>query len=89
MSVFEAIRKVVRQYEDENGFINLIREGSDTFNISLNLEDEIVFLLLERGIENIVELVETYNDGFRAVYALCVSYIENGELKTYNLPVNA
>lgn len=88
MTTFEAIRKVVKKYEKENGEISLVRQGG-MIETSFNLEEEIVFLLLERGVQNIVELVEAHDDSYWTWYVLCISYIENGELKTYNVPVYA
>jgi hypothetical protein len=84
MTTFEAIREVVKKYEKENGEISLVKWGA-----SFNLEEEIAFLLLERGVQNIVELVEAHDDSYWTWYVLCISYIENGELKTYNVPVYA
>ena len=89
MTTFEAIRKVVKKYEKENGEISLVRWGGGVIEASLNLEEEIVFLLLERGVQNIVELVVAHDDSYWTWYVLCISYIENGELKTYNVPVYA
>lgn len=88
VTIFEAIRKVVKKYEKENGEISLVRQGG-MIETSFNLEEEIIFLLLERGVQNIVELVEAHDDSYGTWYVLCISYIENGELKTYNVPVYA
>lgn len=87
LSVREAIRKSAKKFEDESGFVHLIRTSKDSFELSFNLEDEIEFLLIGLGLEHKVELVKTYRDGFGTYYVLCVSYVNEGMLETYNIPV--
>lgn len=89
MSVYEAIRKITQKFEEDTGHIALVRYSDIDFELSFNLEDEIIFMLVGMGIEHNVELVEAYNDYCRTYYELCVSYIENGTLRTYNVPVYA
>ena len=88
LSVKDAIRKAVRKFEDENGFINLIRYSKSDFETSYNLEDEIEFLLTGLNLEHNVELVMSYQDYHTSYYVLCVSYVNEGKLETYNIPVN-
>jgi hypothetical protein len=87
LTIQEAIRKVVKKFEDENGFINLTRASKDNFDLSFNLEDEIEFLLSGLNLEHKIELFVVYQDFDKSHYALCVSYIRDGILETYNVPV--
>lgn len=87
LSVKKAIRKTAKKYENDQGYIKLFRSSEINFELSFNLEDEVEFLLTGLGLEHKVELVETYSDGFGTYYVLCVSYIENEALETYNIPV--
>lgn len=88
LTVKEAIRKVAKKFEDENGFIKLTRTSKDGFGLSFNLEDEIEFLLTGLNLDHQVELVVSYQDFNVGCYVLCVSYVSEGKLETYNIPVN-
>ena len=88
LTINEAIRKIVRKFEDENGFIKLIRYSRDDFDLSFSLEDEIEFLMTGLNLIHKIELIEAYENGSKNYYVLCVSYVYNGTLETYNIPVN-
>lgn len=89
LSVREAIRKSAKKFEDKSGFVHLVRTNKDSFELSFNLEDEIEFLLTGLGLEHKVELIEAFQDFSAVYYVLCVSYVNEGMLETYNIPISA
>lgn len=89
LTVQEAIRKIVKKFEDEDGYVRLTRTSNTDFDLTFNLEDEIEFMLTGLNLEHDVELIEAFEGyvGANVYYVLCVAYIYEGKLATFNIPV--
>lgn len=88
--ILDAIHKVVGRFEDEDGSVSLYRESdvsTEDNSIQLEIGTEVETLLDGLGVKNSVEVISIFDSPGLDTYALCVAYVLDGELYTYNCPV--
>ena len=82
----EIIEKIIEGRIDVSGRANIYVEILDEdgeYVDELSIGDEIEQALQEKGIEYSVEMWEVFNNPGITIYALCVAWIEDGELSQY------
>lgn len=91
--VNDAISKVVERFKEDRyvcyTYSEIIEDedGDDYHEINFRIDNEVIILLDALGIQHRVEMVNTYEGIGLDTYCLCVSYLLNGEICTYNLAV--
>ena len=89
--VNKAIGHVINRFDAgdyiRQGYTEVITEGEEQFEIYFTIYKEVETLLSAFGLRFQVELVTTYEGIGIDTYCLCISYILDNDIHTYNIAV--